>query len=74
MGTDFPGLKKVFRISDDASVVSTPRSMDTPRDSFSSEGTPRDLLSDSNSSSGTVPVIRANRCDRIVTRYKIRLS
>jgi len=30
--------------------------MDTPRDSFSSEGTPRDLLSDSNSSSGTVPV------------------
>jgi len=47
VGTEFPGLKKVFKISDSESVVSTPRSLDTPRDSFSSEGTPRDLLSDS---------------------------
>ena len=51
VGTDFKGLKRVFRISDNESVVSTPRSMDTPRSSFSSEGTLRDTSSVDKSSS-----------------------
>lgn len=47
VGTDFLGLKRVFKSSDEDSIVSTPRSIDTPRGSFSSEGngTPRSFAS-----------------------------